>query len=239
MTFRDIRILLIMTILTSRCKAKAAAMHPAHEIRLRRSKMKRPALLLLALLPLVISSGCLGLRHRPLSYRDYGSRGVVHADYYEAECDSCGDSSGSCDSGHCDRCDGGTHVPVGGYTGMPLAARLKHRLACGDGCGEVYFGEWISTPPTPDPCDYDGNFTGVGNDMAMHSHAQPVRSLLRKIAGIRFFGTRYADQWIEESDCCGEDVAYDTQATASLVPTYENTVTGSAPTGRPGCNCGH
>lgn len=205
--------------------------------------MKRPALLLLALIPLLVSSGCLGLRNRPLSYRDYGSGGVVHADYYEAECDSCCGSTdrqigSSCESGHCDRCDGGTRAPLGAYAGLPLAVRLKQRLACGDGCGEVYFGEWISTPPTPDPCDYDGQYTGVGNDMTMHSHAQPVRTLLRKIAGIRFFGTRYADQWMDEADHYGATVEYDEEVAPGMISTHQTSPINSASIGRPACNCG-
>lgn len=206
--------------------------------------MKRPALMLLALLPLLVSSGCFGLRHRPLSYRDYGGGGVAHAVHYEADCDSCGSggdvhTSGSCSTGHCDRCEGDTHMPVGAYAGMPLAARLKHRLACGDGCGEVYIGEWISTPPTADPCDYDGNYTGVGNDMTMRSHAQPVRSLLRKIAGIRFLGTRYADPWIEESSCCGEGEAYEGDFTSTIAPVYPTAMPRTASVSKPSCNCGH
>lgn len=204
--------------------------------------MNRPALFLLALLPLLISTGCLGLRHRPLSYRNYEGHGVVHADYQSVACDSCCEAPlSSCESGNCDRCEGGTHLPLGAYAGMPLAARLKHRLACGDGCGEVYFGEWISTPPTPDPCDYDGNYTGVGNDMGMHAHAQPVRSLLRKIAGIRFFGTRYADQWIDDTSCCGdESSAYvDSEYMTSDEAHSSAPIVSHASAGRPGCNCGH
>ncbi|MBL8889679.1 MAG: hypothetical protein JNL67_06850 [Planctomycetaceae bacterium] len=204
--------------------------------------MNRPALFVLALLPILFSSGCLGLRHRPLSYRNYERNEVVQADYQTADCDSCGEATlGSCETGHCDRCEGGTHLPVGAYAGMPLAARLKHRLACGDGCGEVYIGEWISTPPTPDPCDYDGNYTGVGNHMAMHGHMQPVRSLLRKIAGIRFFGTRYADQWIDETSCCGEEgVEFaDSSHMSSNVLHTSAPMADHSPVGRPACNCGH
>ena len=54
---------------------------------------------------------------------------------------------------YCDRCEGGTVMPLGALEGMPLLERVKSRFVCGDGCGEVYIGEWISTPPTPDPCD--------------------------------------------------------------------------------------
>ncbi len=34
-------------------------------------------------------------------------------------------------------------------------------LGCGSGCGEVYWHDWISDPPRPDPCDTCGNWTGV------------------------------------------------------------------------------
>lgn len=163
---------------------------------------------------LILFSGCLGhLRDRPLSYRAYGHSGVIHADYLEPACDSCSTQApmaggscetGSCATGHCDRCDGGP-LPVGAFQGMPVAHRIKQRLACGDGCGEVYIGEWISTPPTADPCDYSGNYTGAGNDMIYREHAQPVRTTLRKLAGIRFLGTRYSAPWAH-AETWGDDM---------------------------------
>jgi hypothetical protein len=62
-----------------------------------------------------------------------------------------------CDPGHCYDCDGtaGRPIPTG-----PLMA-LKQQLTCGGGgCGEVYKGEWISTPPDcADPC-CDDQFVG-------------------------------------------------------------------------------
>jgi len=33
--------------------------------------------------------------------------------------------------------------------------------ACNDGCGEVYWHDWINEPPCPDPCDASGNWTDV------------------------------------------------------------------------------
>lgn len=215
---------------------------------------------------LVLFSGCLGhLRGRHLSHRDYGHGGVVHADYLEPACDSCPThaphaasscDSGSCATGNCDRCDGGTAMPVGALHGLPLAHRIKQRLACGDGCGEVYIGEWISTPPTPDPCDYSGNYTGAANDMIYREHAQPVRTTLRRLAGIRFLGTRYADPSIG-SDTWGDQVvpvdgSYEDWSPEMMgeptadIPTA--TIRTSRPQGvpyrpisthSPTCNCGH
>ena len=59
---------------------------------------------------------------------------------------------GSCDA--CGACGGGCegHTPSS-YT--------KHMLTCAAGCGEIYWGEWISDPPDPcDPCDDCGNWIG-------------------------------------------------------------------------------
>jgi hypothetical protein len=41
---------------------------------------------------------------------------------------------------------------------LPL---LSTRLACGSGCGDVYWGEWIYNPPDcSDACNEDGCWTG-------------------------------------------------------------------------------
>jgi len=38
---------------------------------------------------------------------------------------------------------------------------MKHMLTCASGCGEIYWGEWISDPPDAcDPCDDWGNWIG-------------------------------------------------------------------------------
>lgn len=57
-------------------------------------------------------------------------------------CSGCGSCGGEC----------------GGHTPTQVT---RHRLTCGSGCGELYWGEWISTPPDPcDPCDGCGNHIG-------------------------------------------------------------------------------
>ncbi|MFT5299249.1 MAG: hypothetical protein ACI87E_000190 [Mariniblastus sp.] len=51
----------------------------------------------------------------------------------------------------CSDCDGVGQGRVGG----PLSGlrQMKRSLVCGSGCGEVYVGEWMSTPPdSQDPC---------------------------------------------------------------------------------------
>lgn len=40
-------------------------------------------------------------------------------------------------------------------------SHLPNRLACGTGCGEIYWDEWLSDPPAcEDPCDDCGNYVG-------------------------------------------------------------------------------
>ncbi|MEZ6096952.1 MAG: hypothetical protein R3C03_22475 [Pirellulaceae bacterium] len=57
-------------------------------------------------------------------------------------CDSCYD----CEGGY------GTRQPIA--TGPIDALRnAKRSLVCGGGCGEVYYGEWVNSPPDcSDPC---------------------------------------------------------------------------------------
>lgn len=54
---------------------------------------------------------------------------------------------------HCDDCDGNYVRPLA-YGPLQGLRNLRRQLTCGGGgCGEVYFGEWISTPPDCyDPC---------------------------------------------------------------------------------------
>jgi hypothetical protein len=68
-----------------------------------------------------------------------------HADSWDpvlGSCGTCGVCGGTCDG----------HTP---------ASYIKHRLTCGSGCGEIYWGEWLSDPPEKcDPCDDCGNWIG-------------------------------------------------------------------------------
>lgn len=43
-----------------------------------------------------------------------------------------------------------------------VGPRIKNGISCQKGCGEVYWGDWISDPPDCcEPCDSCGNFTGA------------------------------------------------------------------------------
>ena len=86
-----------------------------------------------------------------------GGKSTYHQDlwnHYEptACCDNWDPILGSCNA--CGVCGGDCH-------GHTPAQHLKHMLTCASGCGEIYWGEWISDPPDDcDPCDDWGNWTG-------------------------------------------------------------------------------
>ncbi len=57
----------------------------------------------------------------------------------------------TCDD-HCHNCDG--------YN--PPFGNVRKTLACGSGCGEIYYGEWLSNPPnTCNECDARGHAFGM------------------------------------------------------------------------------
>lgn len=73
-------------------------------------------------------------------------------------CSPCGVGPGCAAlDGGCFDCEGGfgpRHMATGPLDALRQARRS---LVCGGGCGEVYYGEWISTPPyAHDPCDGAG-----------------------------------------------------------------------------------
>ncbi len=71
-----------------------------------------------------------------------------------AGCASCGTHSGCGD--HCNNCEG--------YNG-PFGT-VRKTLACGSGCGEIYYGDWLSNPPnTCNECDATGYARGVNARM--------------------------------------------------------------------------
>ena len=95
----------------------------------------RFATLLIGVIATAMASGC-------ATMGPYGSR----LNSYPAGCETnCGD---------CNNCSGeygfGTHLPRGPLEAMHI---WRTNLFHGNGCGEVYRGEWMSTPPAVnDPC---------------------------------------------------------------------------------------
>lgn len=63
----------------------------------------------------------------------------------------------------CEQCDGcwGHPIPCTPLDGF---CQLCRSTVCSGGCGEVYYGEWASTPPDcVDPCDPCGDYAGGCN----------------------------------------------------------------------------
>ncbi len=86
---------------------------------------------------------------------------------------------GVCQKGACQKgCGKGGK---GGGVHVPLFSKLHTYFYCGNGCGEVYVGEWISDPPDCcDPCDaYYGCYTGPADCCYKKNH-DPLLWLLKK-----------------------------------------------------------
>ena len=100
----------------------------------------------------------------------------------------------------CNSCNG--EIPARLCVNGPIDVlrNVKQRITCGSGCGEVYQGEWISTPPhAADPC-CDGQFVGGA------THCRPFcwqpRQLLR-----RLFGRRFCTGIQSSTPCgCGDEI---------------------------------
>ncbi len=106
-----------------------------------------------------------------------GSSGCgLHHAYCTNDCGGCSDAvivaeGGGCSDGGCVEggCGGDIYPGTcgakslgyhGGLSGFCLPL-LSTRLACGSGCGDVYWNEWICDPPECcDPCDDGGCWVG-------------------------------------------------------------------------------
>ena len=84
---------------------------------------------------------------------------------------SCGSACGSSCGGACgSSCGGACGSSCGGSCGLcslfcrrtlPDDYRGAGSYYCGCGCGELYLGDWRSSPPKCcDPCDCNGNYAG-------------------------------------------------------------------------------
>lgn len=103
-----------------------------------------------------------------------------------------------CHDGNCYDCDGATqYIPMAPFQG------LKQRLTCGGGgCGEVYIGEWISTPPDcPDPC-CDDQFVGGANKCSPGCWTLGSLFDWRRFSG-RYDGGRCCDVGCCDASCDG------------------------------------
>ena len=101
---------------------------------------------------------------------------------------------GPCGSTGCHDCDGvGYGERVIPYRPLDGLRQLRKNIVCGSGCGEVYVGEWISTPPDcSDPCCGD---QFVGGATPCRPGCWEPGLLLRNL-----YGGRFCDGAL--GDCC-------------------------------------
>lgn len=87
----------------------------------------------------------------------------------------------------------------GDCIGHTPATYLKQALTCGGGCGEIYWGPWISEPPSGcDPCDDHGNWVGPQD-------CGPNFLTRFAYSATNLFGGREADEFVGKggSSCVG------------------------------------
>ena len=91
----------------------------------------------------------------------------------------CADGSVGTYPGSCGTCRRGSG---GGLSGIVLPL-LSTRLACGSGCGSMYWSEWIADPPSPcDPCDDNGCWVEPqGFHPYQNPHGGPILRTLGRV----------------------------------------------------------
>ncbi len=96
----------------------------------------------------------------------------------------CGEQN-ECGPGGCDSCVCPTECGI-----LPAMRRC---MSCGKGCGEIYWGEWISDPPDCcDPCDQCyGQWTGPHG----YCNLGPCQRLLAALHGYRYCPKPCCDEW--------------------------------------------
>ena len=123
-------------------------------------------------------SGCGGGQSCSLS-RIFGSHGggCSSCSACDSGCDTCSSGHGcsscgggcsscdSCDSGCCGDCGHGMKDLMWPFncswmSGLSHCCKSESFDCPGGGCGEHYWCDWKSCPPTPDPCDHCGCYTG-------------------------------------------------------------------------------
>ncbi len=107
-----------------------------------------------------------------------------------------------CNTGGCYDCDG-TYDPGIVMTPMDGLRNIKRNLVCGGGCGDVYYGEWRSTPPyASDPCCGD-EFVGGGTRCQPFCWQWRPGMLLSSFYGQRFCDSGCNDGCDIGCDDCG------------------------------------
>ena len=139
-----------------------------------------PMLAALAVCLVAMTSGCCGLGGG-CGVTSYGGGPIVDA--------GCGCGGGSCGASACSG-PGVCHDSCG--LKNLLYPLISPRLACGSGCGQIYWNEWASDPPDCcDPCGPNGCYVGpqtmcAGPPLivsAIHCVGRGVSDLLGAILG--------------------------------------------------------
>jgi hypothetical protein len=109
-----------------------------------------------------------------------------------------GGCGGGCDAGCGECCDGcgpdWNHHPLA-CGPIDAVRHAKRSLVCGAGCGDVYYGEWLSTPPCCDPCQDCGVLCG------RPPRIRPFRLVGRIVSSL--YGYRFCETCCHAAeDCC-------------------------------------
>ncbi len=128
-------------------------------------------------------------------------------------------------SGGCYDCEGGFGPRQMASGPIDALRQAKRSLVCGGGCGEVYYGEWISTPPhCNDPCcgtEFTGGAVRARPFCVAASALRPVNLVTA------LYGKRHCDS-------CGGEVGCDACLGGAGEEYYDETSVISS--GSPGCS---
>lgn len=135
----------------------------------------------------------------------------------------CGVGCAALDGG-CNDCDGAYYgarpIPCG-----PVAQlrQFRRSLVCGGGCGETYYGEWISTPPdSSDPCCGD-QFVGGATKCTPFCRPDCRRCGIVRAAAAGLYGKRFCDGSESCESCEGGGCdSYVSSEFVESVPIYES-----------------
>lgn len=125
----------------------------------------------------------------------------------------CGPGCGLANSG-CNDCEGG-FGPRQPLASGPIDAlrNMRRSMVCGGGCGEVYYGEWLSTPPDcADPCC---GTQFVGGATKCSPFCWQPGLLIGNLYGKRVDDCGCATCGETGCDDCGETMAYEGSAVGS------------------------
>lgn len=145
-------------------------------------------------------------------------------------------SVGCCGVQQCNDCDGvGYGEPVLPQRPFDRIRNLRKGLVCGSGCGEVYVGEWTSTPPDcNDPCcgtDF------VGGATPCRPKCWQPGNLFRQMLGGGLYGGRYCDGDASSAACgCGETGCNDCGSGHEVIGS--EIIHSASPNLSSGSNCG-